>query len=62
MLLWNSPGHLLHKTNHNLSYFKLSYVFLEHKDKAGKGTTVQYVLYRMKFSKGIHSKENDPTL
>ena len=39
-LLWNSAGHLLHKTNPNLSYFELSYVFWEHNDSVGRGTTV----------------------
>ena len=39
-LLWNSAGHLLHKTNPELSYFELSYVFWEHNDSVGRGTTV----------------------
>ena len=39
-LLWNSAGHLLHKTNPDLSYFELSYVFWEHNDSVGRGTTV----------------------
>ena len=34
-LIWNSAGHLLHKTNPDLSYFKLSYVFWEHNDSVG---------------------------
>ena len=40
MLFWNSAGHLLHKTNPDLSYFKLSFVFWEHNDSVGRGTTV----------------------
>ena len=39
-LFWNSPGHLLHKTNPELSYFELSYVFWEDNDSIGRGTTV----------------------
>ena len=39
-LLWNSAGHLLHKINPDLSYFELSYVFWEHNDSVGRGTTV----------------------
>ena len=39
-LLWNSAGHLLHKTNPDLSYFKLSYVFWEHNYSVGPGITV----------------------
>ena len=39
-LIWNSVGHLLHKTNPDLSYFELSYVFWEHIDSVGRGTTV----------------------
>ena len=29
-----------HKTNPDLSYFELSYVFWEHNDSVGRGTTV----------------------
>ena len=43
-LLGNSAGHLLHKTNPNLSYFELSYVFLGHNDSVGRGTTVSMIL------------------
>ena len=39
-LFWNSAGHLLQKPNPNASYFKLSYVFWEHNDSVGRGTTV----------------------
>ena len=39
-LFLNSTGHLLHKTNPNLSYFELSYVFWEHNDSVGRGTAV----------------------
>ena len=39
-LFWNRAGHLLHKTNPDLSYFELSYVFWEHNDSVGRGTTV----------------------
>ena len=34
-----SAGHLVHKTNPDLSYFKLSYVFWEHNNSVGQGTT-----------------------
>ena len=44
-LFWNIAGHLLHKTNPSLSYFKLSYVFWEHNDSVGRGTTV--LVYHM---------------
>ena len=40
----NSTGHLLYKTNPNLCYFKLSYVFWEHNYSVGKGTTVPIFL------------------
>ena len=36
-LLWNSAGHLLHKTNPDQSY-----VFWEHNDSVGRGTTVYF--------------------
>jgi hypothetical protein len=39
-LFSNSTGHLLHKTNPNLSYFELSYVFWEPNYSVGRGTTV----------------------
>ena len=39
-LFRNSAGNLLHKTNPDLSYFELSYVFWEHIDSVGRGTTV----------------------
>ena len=42
-LFWNSAGHLLHKTNPDLSYFELSYVFWEHNDSVGRGTTVYFL-------------------
>ena len=45
-LFWNSTGHLLHKTNPDLSYFELSYVFWGHIDSVGRGTTVQQRKYR----------------
>ena len=35
----NSAGHLLHKTNPDLSYFELNYVFWEHNDSVVRGTT-----------------------
>ena len=38
-LFLNSTGHLLHKTNPDLSYFELSYHFEEHKDSVGQETT-----------------------
>ena len=44
-LLWNSAGHLLNKTNPDLSYFELSYVFWEHNDSVGQETTVQDLGY-----------------
>ena len=40
-LFWNSAGHLLHNKKPDLSYFELSYVFWEHNDSVGRGTTVQ---------------------
>ena len=43
-LLWNNTRHLLHKTNPDISYFKLSYVFWEHNDSVGRGTTVHIFL------------------
>ena len=39
-LFWNSAGHLLQEKNPYLSYFELSYVFWEHNDSVGRGTTV----------------------
>ena len=36
----HSAGYLLHNTNTNLSYFEPSYVFWEHNDSVGRGTTV----------------------
>ena len=44
MLFWNRAGHLLYKTNPDLSYFELSYVFWEHNDSVGRGTTLSYFL------------------
>jgi hypothetical protein len=43
-LFSNRAGHLLHKTNPNLSYFKLSNVFWEHNDSVGRETTVPNLL------------------
>ena len=39
---WNSAGHLTHKINPNLSYFDLSYVYLEHINSVEWGTSVLY--------------------
>ena len=35
----------VHKTNPDLSYFELSYVFWEHNDSVGQETTVQDLGY-----------------
>ena len=39
-LFWSRAGHLLNKTNPDLSYFELSYVFWELNDSVDRGTTV----------------------
>ena len=37
---WNSAGHLLQKTTPKLTYFNLRYVFWEHHDSVGWGSTI----------------------
>ena len=46
----NSAGQLLHKTNLDLSYFELSYVFLGHNDSVGRGTTVLQINLKIQIS------------
>ena len=58
MLFWNSSGHLLDTTNPELSYFKLSYLFEEHKDSVGRGTSVQSSLRLMPIA--FHSAWHRP--
>ena len=55
---WNSAGHLQHKTNPNPSYFELSYVFWEHNDSVGWGTTV---LFGQKYPKTAIVKWDEKT-
>ena len=58
-LFWNSTGHLLHKTNPDLSYFEISYVFWEHNDSVGRGTTA--LDYRRKNKIQSRSLRNSTT-
>ena len=64
-LLWNSAGHLLHKTNPDLSYFELSCVFWEHNDSVGRGTTVMghvwnlNSIHRLSTGPGFHTYTNE---
>ena len=53
MLFWNSTGHLLHKTNPDLSYFELSYGFWEHNYSVGRGTTVYWFCIEVGMQEGL---------
>ena len=53
-LFWNRAGHLLNKTTPDLRYCKLSYVFWEHNDSIGRGTTVYIFGPKPTYSKKIN--------
>ena len=46
-LFLNSTGHLLHKTNPDVSYFELSYVFWGHNYIIGRGTTLSLLVTKL---------------